>query len=65
MYTQKQHRYKVIQALVEHLDKKAKQPCSLKQGILDTLSQCVTVASDSSLGKWYMCMHVCLSPFFV
>ena len=47
---QKQYRYKAIQALVEHLDKNASGPCSLKQGILDTLSQCVSVAAEGSLG---------------
>lgn len=35
-----------------HLDKKANESCSLKQGILDTLSQCVGVAADGSLGKY-------------
>lgn len=33
-----------------HLDKKAGDSCLLKQGILDTLSQCVSVAADGSLG---------------
>lgn len=48
---QKQDRYKAIQALVQHLDDKAKESCDLKQGILDTLSQCVVVAADGSLGE--------------
>ena len=48
---QKQYRYKAIQALVGHLDKKASASCSVKQGILDTLSQSVAVAADGSLGK--------------
>ncbi len=48
---QKQDRYKAIQALVLHLDNKAKESCDLKQGILDTLSQCVIVAADGSLGE--------------
>jgi hypothetical protein len=47
---QKQYRYKAIQALVGHLDRKSGEPCLLKQGILDTLSQCVSVAADCSLG---------------
>ena len=49
--SQKQYRYKAIQALVGHLDKKAAESCPLKQGILDTLSQCVSVAADGSLGQ--------------
>ena len=48
---QKQDRYKAIQSLVDHLDAKAKESCDLKQGILDTLSQCVAVAADGSLGE--------------
>lgn len=47
---QKQYRYKAIQALVGHLDKKVGERCLLKQGILDTLSHCVSVAADGSLG---------------
>lgn len=48
---QKQDRYRAIQALMDHLDAKAKESCDLKQGILDTLSQCVAVAADGSLGE--------------
>ena len=48
---QKQDRYKAIQALVDHLDAKSSKSCDLKQGILDTLSRCVAVAADGSLGK--------------
>ncbi len=44
------YRYKAIQALVAHLDIKANESCDLKQGILDTLTQCVPVAMDGSLG---------------
>ncbi len=36
---------------MSHLDNKAKGSCDLKQGILDTLSQCVIVAADGSLGE--------------
>lgn len=50
-FMQKQDCYKVIQALVAHLDNKAKEACVLKQGILDALSQCVIVAADGSLGE--------------
>jgi len=50
-FLQKQDCYKVIQALVQHLDEKAKDSCSIKQGILDALSQCVIAAADESLGK--------------
>ena len=48
---QKQDRYKAIQALVDHLDAKSSKSCDLKQGILDTLSGCVAVAADGSLGE--------------
>ena len=48
---QKQDRYKAIQALVNHLDAKASESCELKQGVLDTLSHCVAVAADGSLGE--------------
>lgn len=48
---QKQDRYKAIQALLLHLDNKAAESCDIKQGILDTLSQCVIVAADGSLGE--------------
>ena len=36
---------------MSHLDNKSKESCDLKQGILDTLSQCVIVAADGSLGE--------------
>ena len=48
---QKQDRYKAIQALVNHLDSKVNGSWETKQGILDTLSQCVAVVADGSLGK--------------
>ncbi|XP_064391064.1 protein EFR3 homolog B-like [Halichondria panicea] len=46
----RQDRYKVVQSLVDHLDTKVKESWETKQGILGTLSKCVTVAADSSLG---------------
>ena len=58
---QKQYRYKAIQALVEHLDNNASESCSIKQGILETLSQCVAVAADGSLGIYIHIVHVSLS----
>ena len=48
---QQQDRYKGIQALVDHLDAKSQESCDLKQGILDTLSQCVAVAAGGSIGR--------------
>lgn len=44
--------------MVLHLDNKAKESCELKQGILDTLSQCVIVAADGSLGETVYCWFV-------
>ena len=46
----KQHRYKALQALVNHLDAIPDKSLEVKQGILDTLSQCVAAAADGSLG---------------
>ena len=48
----KQDRYKAMQALVNHLDAMGVQTWEVKQGILETLSQCVAVAADGSLGKY-------------
>ncbi len=36
---------------MDHLDAKVKESWETKQGILATLSQCVAVAADSSLGE--------------
>ncbi len=48
---QRQDRYKAVQSLVDHLDARVKESWETKQGILGTLSKCVAVAADSSLGE--------------
>ena len=48
-----QFRYKAVQALIGHLDKKGNLDIanpSAKRGILDTVSQCIQVASEGFLG---------------
>ena len=40
-----------VQSLVDHVDAKVKESWETKQGILGTLSKCVAVAADSSLGE--------------
>jgi len=49
---QVQFRYKAVQALISHLDKKNQEidNPSAKRGILDTVSQCIQVASEGFLG---------------
>ena len=44
--SQKQDRYKVLQGLVDHLDTEI----DIKEGLLTTLSNCVTVGADGSIG---------------
>ena len=50
---QEQFRYKAVQALISHLDKRGNihiaNPAA-KRGILDTVSQCIEVASEGFLG---------------
>ena len=59
-FAQRQDRYKAVQSLVDHLDAKVNDSWEIKQGILDTLSKCVAVAADGSLGKscdWTCTVH--------
>ncbi len=41
----------MVQSLVDHLDDNVNESWETKQGILDTLSRCIAVAADSSLGQ--------------
>ena len=50
---QEQFRYKAVQALISHLDKRGNLDIAnpaAKRGILDTVSQCIKVASEGFLG---------------
>lgn len=50
---QEQFRYKAVQALIGHLDKRGNLDIAspaAKRGILDTVSQCIEVASEGFLG---------------
>ncbi|KAL5482081.1 hypothetical protein EMCRGX_G022364 [Ephydatia muelleri] len=47
---QKQDRYKVLQGLVNHLDADA----SIKEGVLTTLSNCVAMGADGSVGPFVL-----------
>lgn len=47
---QKQDRYKVLQGLVNHLD----ADVSIKEGVLTTLSNCVAMGADGSVGPFVL-----------
>ena len=45
---------------MDHLDAKSNESCDVKQGVLDTLSRCVAVAADGSLGESVISLYLLL-----